>query len=96
METKLTPIEMETAILYNQAESTASVYTHDPKLIKKLKRLSDKYPDKIRLEKEDSSGGVSYLVPKKCILVREPYSDERREAARERAVKGGYMPPRRE
>ena len=35
----LTPYEMETILLYNQEEATASVYTHDPKLIAKLKRL---------------------------------------------------------
>ena len=40
---KLTPYEMETIVLYNQAETTANVYTHDPKLIAKLRRLHEKY-----------------------------------------------------
>ena len=34
--------EEESIILYNNAEQTASVYTHDPKLTEKLKRLSEK------------------------------------------------------
>ena len=38
---KLTSYEMETIILYNQAEPNAMVYTHDPKLIAKLRRLHD-------------------------------------------------------
>ena len=38
---KLTSYEMETIILYNQAEPNAQVYTHDPKLIAKLRRLHD-------------------------------------------------------
>ena len=36
---KLTSYEMETIILYNQAEPNAQVYTHDPKLIAKLRRV---------------------------------------------------------
>ena len=36
---KLTPIEQETILLYNQAEDTAEVYTHDRKLMEKLTRL---------------------------------------------------------
>lgn len=30
---KLSLYEQETIILYNQAEATAEVYTHDPKLL---------------------------------------------------------------
>ena len=43
---KLSKIEQETILLYNEEEATASIYTHDPKLLAKLKRLSAKYPDK--------------------------------------------------
>ena len=92
---KLSKYEEETVVLYNEAESTASVYTHDSKLKEKLKRLSEKYPDKIVFNTENSSGGVTYTVPKKCVLIREPYSDERRKAASERAKTAGYHPPKR-
>ena len=34
---KLSLYEQETIILYNQAEATAEVYTHDPKLLEKLR-----------------------------------------------------------
>ena len=44
---KLSLYEQETIILYNQAEATAEVYTHDPKLLEKLRRLAEKYPDQI-------------------------------------------------
>ena len=40
---KLSLYEQETIILYNQAEATAEVYTHDPKLLEKLRRPSDLY-----------------------------------------------------
>ena len=45
---KLSKYEQETIILYNQAEQTASVYTHDPKLLEKLSRLTKEYPQQIR------------------------------------------------
>ena len=46
---KLSLLEQETVLLYNQAESAAEVYTHDPKLMKKLEQLvavADSYLDK--------------------------------------------------
>ena len=91
---KLSKYEEESVVLYNEAESTASVYTHDPKLIEILKRLSEKYPEKIVFNTENSSGGVTYTIPKKCVLIKEPYSEERRKAASERAKTAGYHPPK--
>lgn len=44
---KLSKLEQESIILYNEEEPTASIYTHDPKLKRKLKRLAEKYPDKV-------------------------------------------------
>ena len=69
---KLSLYEQETIILYNQAEATAEVYTHDPRLLEKLRRLAEKYPDEI--VKKDRQ---TFLVPKRCVSVREPYSAER-------------------
>ena len=80
--------DQETIILYNQAEATAEVYTHDPRLLEKLRRLAEKYPDQI--VKKDRQ---TFLVPKRCVSVREPYSAERRKAASELAKAAGYRPP---
>lgn len=44
---KLSLYEQETIILYNQGEADAEVYTHDPRLLEKLRRLAEKYPDRI-------------------------------------------------
>ena len=87
--------EEESIILYNEAEQTASVYTHDPKLKEKLKRLAEKHPERIIYITENETGGVTYVVPKKCVLIKEPYSEERRKAASERAKTAGYHPPKR-
>ena len=92
---KLSRYEQETIICYNEEEATASVYTHNNKLIKKLKRLSEKYPNKVKPEQREHSGAVSYLVPKRCISVREPYSDERRKADSIRAKTANLCPPDR-
>lgn len=61
---KLSKLEQESIILYNEEESTASIYTHDPKLKRKLKRLAEKYPDKVYPDKAVHAGAVSYAVPK--------------------------------
>jgi len=88
--TKLSLLEQETIILYNQEESTASVYTHDPKLLVRLTELARKHPSQIT-----QKNNLSFTVPKKCIYIREPYDEQRRAAARERALAGGYRPPKR-
>ena len=49
---KLSLYEQETIILYNQEELTANVYTHDPKLLRKLEALSQKYPNQV-IRKDD-------------------------------------------
>ena len=90
---KLTPYERETILLYNEADDTASVYTHDPRPIRKLKRLREKYPDQIYPESETNSGAVCYIVPKRCIGIRAPYSESRRRADSERAKRDGTLPP---
>jgi hypothetical protein len=83
---KLSLVERETILLYNQAEPMAEVYTHDPRLMEKLELLAKKHPDQIT---------HNFTVPKRCVSVREPYSAERRKAASERAKAAGYQPPMR-
>lgn len=92
---ELTKYEQETIINYNEDEDTASVYTYDKKLQRKLKNLSLKYPDKIVLERTCPHGAEEFTVPKRCVSIREPYSDARRAAASERAKKTGILPPGR-
>ena len=57
---KLTAIEQETIILYNQAEATAEVETYDARLLEKLNRLAEKYPDQIQ-----KTGERRFIVPKR-------------------------------
>ncbi len=41
---KLSLVERETILLYNQAEPMAEVYTHDPRLMEKLELLAKSTP----------------------------------------------------
>ena len=81
--TRLTKIEKETIILFNEGESTARIYTYNAGLKKRLAAFSKKYPDLCQLEKPEHLGGVSYLIDKSRLSIRlQPlYSEERRKPA---------------
>lgn len=81
---KLSKYEKETIINFNDAEPTASVYTHNRKLKSRLAGFAGQFPEQIKLESEDKTGSVTYSVPKALITVRKPYSEERRAADRQR------------
>ncbi len=59
---KLSLVERETILLYNQAEPMAEVYTHDPRLMEKLELLAKKHPDQIT--RKDAH---NFTVPKRCV-----------------------------
>ena len=84
---KLTKLEQETIINYNQEEKTASCYTHDQALIRKLDALREKSTEIIVTKSAD--GCKEYSFPKKWIKLRIPrqLSDEQRAKAAERAVR---------
>ena len=85
-------------ILWDNELNTASVYTHDQRLINKLKALSEKYPDQYRLERRGPQRAVTYTVPKKSIGIRPPYGESRRQRDIENARKNGlpFMKPLQE
>jgi hypothetical protein len=84
----LSPTEQETIINWDNELDTASIYTHDQRLGKRLLELSRKYPDLFILEEKGCQHCVIFTVPKKYISIRQPYGEERRrrqsELARER------------
>ena len=90
----LTPEEKETIILTSEADETASVYTYDARLIRQLKQLHVRFPDKIYPAEEAKHGAVSYIIPKTCIVLYPPHTDEWKAAARERAKITGFQPKR--
>ncbi len=75
---KLSLMEQETIILYNQGEKDAEIYTHDPTLIKKMKE----HPEIARLKSINEFSGYTFVVPKKEIYVgfKRHYSGKARES----------------
>ena len=69
---KLSLYEQETIILYNQAEAAAEVYTHDPRLLEKLRRLAEKYPDQIVKKPADLHGPQTLRVRPGAVQRRAP------------------------
>ena len=89
---KLTAAEKETVILFSEADDTASVCTYDSRLKAKLSHLAVKFPDRIIKVCENRDGMVKFTVPKSCIVIYPPHTDEWRAAARKRAKITGFQP----
>ncbi|MBQ8369353.1 MAG: immunoglobulin [Clostridia bacterium] len=88
---KLTPAEKETIILTSEADETASVSTYDHRLKKKLNALAERFPEQIRLTETLREGGVSYTIPKSCIVIYPPHGETWRKAVTERARTKGFQ-----
>ena len=79
----LTLYEQETIILFNEAEKTASVYTHNRALIRKLEKLAEDRSDDCRLKRRDPENrAAEYIVPKKWIKINAPRQLSEEEKAR--------------
>ena len=90
--TRISFYEQETLISFNREEALAEVYTHEPRLIKRLQALSCKFPDTFKLTRIHSNDGFSFELPKKLISIRAPTSEKRRREMREQGLRIGYGP----
>lgn len=81
--------EQETIINYNEAEKTASVYTHNRALIRKLELLAEQRPNECRMTKTSHGGkAVDYSIPKAWVKISPPrVASEAQKAAAREAVK---------
>lgn len=82
--------EQETIINFNEADSTASVYTHNRALIRKLDKLAEERPGDCHREKTSHDGkAVDYIVPKAWVKIRPKrvLTDEQKEERRRNALK---------
>lgn len=77
---KLINVERETVILFNEAEPTASVYTCNERIRRRLEELAEKGVEGINFVRSDDYS-VTYTVPKKLIKISAPrqVSKEQRE-----------------
>lgn len=69
---KLTNIEKETIINFNEAERTASVFTYNPALKTRLWSLCRDYPAQVRETADNGRGGLTFELPKKWVKLSPP------------------------
>ena len=83
----LTKYEKETILLTSEGDDVYSIYTFNPGLKRKLAAYAKQYPDQCRLITSTKEGSETYEISKArvSILLKAPYSEERRKAAGERA-----------
>ena len=81
---KLTRYEQETIINYNAEDKTATLYTRDPAVMRKVDALVIDYPDTFKCIGETDID-KTYEMPKSVVTYRKPrrISDAKREQARE-------------
>ena len=79
--------EQETIVNYNAAEHTATVYTRDKTVMRRLDALVMDFPDHYRLIGETDID-KTYEMPKSFVSYRKlrQLSDEQRENLRNRAI----------
>ena len=84
----LTKYEMETVVNYNAGEQTATVYTRDKSVMRRLDRLVADYPDIYKLLRQTDID-KTYSMPKSYVTYRKPrkLNGEQREQARRRMEK---------
>ena len=82
---KLSRYERETIINFNAEEPTATLYTRDPAIIRKLDMLVISFPEVYKCIGETDID-KTYEMPKSAVNYRNPrrLSAEQREAARKR------------
>ena len=79
---KLTRYEQETIINFNAGDQTATLYTRDPAVMRKVDALVTEYPDTFKCIGETDID-KTYEMPKSVVTYRKPrrLSDEQRKAA---------------
>lgn len=85
---KMTRYEQETIINFNAGEQTATLYTRDPAVMRRIDALVIEYPDMYKCIGETDIDKI-YEMPKSAVTYRKPrrLSEEQREASRKRLKK---------
>ncbi len=86
---RLTNYEKETIVLYNESNEPAEIYTHNPKLIKKIMERNREYPEIFKITKVGQDGEITCQLPKNrlSINLKAPASEEFSRNASERMKK---------
>ena len=84
---KLSRYEQETIVNYNAGEKTATLYTRDKAVMRKLDTLVADFPDTYKLTGQDELS-KTYSFPKLYVSYRKPriVSVEQRERAKQMMI----------
>ncbi len=84
---KLSRYEQESILNYNAGEQTATLYTRDKAVMRKLDTLVADFPDTYNLIRQDEVS-KTYSFPKSYVSYRKPraVSTEQRERARQMMI----------
>ena len=84
---KLSRYEQETVVNYNAGEQTATLYTRDKAVMRRLDKLVANFPDTYKLTGQDEVS-KTYSFPKSYVSYRKPraVSTEQRERARQMMI----------
>lgn len=82
-DTRLSPIEKETIIIFNEGEPQAECFTYNRKLTSRLKKLCESHGDEIEHIRDNGVGGLTFTFPKAWVRVnpKRRTSDKQRAAA---------------
>lgn len=89
---RLNKYERETILLTSEGDDTWDIYTFNTDLKNRLKKFAAQNPDLCSLKEENKEyGSVSFTIQKSRVSIRllAPYSEARRKAASEYAIKHG-------
>lgn len=77
---RLTNIEKETILNFNEGEELASLYTYNQTLQKRFNKLAQELPELV-YRKTNSFGAVTYELPKKMLIlkIQKPLSEAERQ-----------------
>ena len=86
---ELSRYEQETIINFNEADSTASVYTHNKALLRKLDKLAQDRPGDCHREKASHDGkAVDFIISKSWVRITPSRQlSDAEKAQRREAVK---------
>lgn len=88
MNYKFTRYEMETSVIFNAEEKTATLYTRDKAVMRRMDKIVKEFPDLFKCIRR-TEADATYEFPKKYAMPKRPriMSEERRAQMAERLAK---------
>ena len=76
--------EKETIINFNEGDNTATIYTYNGEIKRRLMRYAIDYPRDCKFMRKDETGAVTYELDKRRLSIKflRPLSEDERERRR--------------